>query len=362
MAGTHFTLTHRAPFIILSDMITHLMPPICIPALRRSRIPNPGCAIRPAVVWSVLAVGAWLAFPIRVSAQGSLTPPAGPITPVMRSLDQMEPRLPLQAGVPGVSVQAGGELVITNSGSYYLTGNLTTTNPSVDCIRISSRAMHVTLDLNGFTVSRTNGAGSSKGIDCEGGPDQHVAIRNGFLVGGGTNAGFEKAISSPFSAPFYGAVNVHVDNVHVSQVRGGIDSYGWRVVVRNSSVRNSGGYGINADVVTGCRVDGTQDTGISARTVSDCDVETVSSGDGISAQTVMNSRAFSEGGVAIDGGTVINSYATTLGPTNTPALQAIVATSCVASHSGGRAIQATIANGCVSTSGTNVITHKYNMP
>jgi hypothetical protein len=283
----------------------------------------------------------------------------------MRSLDQMEPRLPLQAGVPGVTVRAGGELVISNSGSYYLTGNLTSTNPAFHCIEIAPSAKDVTLDLNGFTVSRTNGTGGFAGIamgvsGVAGRADRRVVIRNGFIVGGGTNAGFAAAIDD------ISGVNMHVDNVHVSQVRNGIDlgaSDTLRYSVYNSSVIASGDVGIVADVVTGCVVRDTKDTGITANFVSDSRVgQTNGSGYGILAETVMNSSGVSKDGVGIFATMVINSFARTSGPTDTPAISANMATSCVAGHLSGRAIQATMANGCLSIAGTNVITHKYNMP
>ena len=35
---------------------------------------------------------------------------------------------------------------------------------------------------------------------------------------------------------------------------------------------------------------------------------------------------------------------------------------CTGFQSGGTAIQAIIATGCIAVAGTNIITHKYNMP
>src|SRR5262245_46220189 len=73
-------------------------------------------------------------------AQGSLTPPSGP-EPMMKTLDQIEPRIPI--GVLGYT--------ITNSGSYYLTRNL---GPSLrgSSSVIVINANDVTLDLNGHVL------------------------------------------------------------------------------------------------------------------------------------------------------------------------------------------------------------------
>src|SRR5882757_8123438 len=91
-----------------------------------------------------IACGLLLA-PVVAFGQGSLTPP-GPPGPTMKTLTQVEPRT-LIASVP---------YVITNSGSYYLTGNLTGT-AAQNGITIS--AGNVSIDLKGFSIS-----GCSNGI------------------------------------------------------------------------------------------------------------------------------------------------------------------------------------------------------
>src|SRR5690348_17610582 len=73
--------------------------------------------------------------------QGALTPPGAP-TPTMKSLDQVEPRIPISSA----------PALILNPGSYYLTTNLIgTANQN----GISVLADNVTIDLNGLDRKST---------------------------------------------------------------------------------------------------------------------------------------------------------------------------------------------------------------
>ena len=94
-----------------------------------------------------------------VASGGALVPPDGGVVPTMKSLDQIEPRMPLtQATTPGnlISVYA-----IRDSGSYYLTGDVLG-EAGKHGIRIE--ADNVSLDLNGFAVRGV--PGSLCGIAC----------------------------------------------------------------------------------------------------------------------------------------------------------------------------------------------------
>jgi hypothetical protein len=306
-----------------------------------------------------------LASAVAAFAQGPLTPPPGAPAPLMKSLDQVEARTPLVAGQAGVTVAPTGEITITARGSYYLTGNLTTTG-TTSCINVGSH--NVTLDLNGFTISRTTGTETgTAGILIAGAAGQKVMIRNGFIVGGGIAAGFAAAIDT--TDGFSGGV--HVENVHCAKVRSGIilNYDEARNSVRNCSVETSGGEGIRSEVVSDCTVRDTVGTGIFGQSVSNCHVVQSSStyaGSAIdynngAGSVVTNCYAISYASFGIRAYSVTNSFArSTIGPV---ALQATVATHCTAYRPGsGTAISATTAIGCHALDGNIVVTNKYNMP
>lgn len=87
-----------------------------------------------------------LLFSIHLFAQGPLFPP-GPPGPTQRTLTELAPRQPISE-VP---------ITISEPGSYYLTGNLTVTDPDGSLTAaININSSDVTLDLNGFTLSGPN--------------------------------------------------------------------------------------------------------------------------------------------------------------------------------------------------------------
>src|SRR4051794_25007979 len=91
--------------------------------------------------------------PCTARGQGTLTPPPGPPAPTMKTLDQVEARLIVNAtNAPG---DATNTFIITTSGSYYLVGNMT---GAAGKNGISIRANDVTLDLNGFALLSPGGA------------------------------------------------------------------------------------------------------------------------------------------------------------------------------------------------------------
>ena len=113
-----------------------------------------------AVICGVLTV-------MSVHGQGPLNPP-GPPGPTMKTLAQVEPRIPI-TNVP---------FTITEPGSYYLT-----TNMACGSSAIVIHSGRVTLDLMGFSLC---GTGSGDGISAQGSSTNvlwNVSIRNGTIVG-----------------------------------------------------------------------------------------------------------------------------------------------------------------------------------
>lgn len=94
---------------------------------------------------------------------GSLNPPSAPTAGTMKPLDQVEPRTPITS-VP---------YVISQSGSYYLTKNLTATTSA-----ITINVDDVTLDLAGFTLA---GTGSAAYYGVYIGGYKNIEIRNGTI-------------------------------------------------------------------------------------------------------------------------------------------------------------------------------------
>jgi parallel beta-helix repeat protein len=94
-------------------------------------------------------------------AQGPLTPPGSP-APTMKTLAQVEPRMPI-TNMP---------FTISTPGSYYLTANLT------NATGITIATDHVTIDLCGFTLTGPGkgAGGTASGINAN---YANVVVRNG---------------------------------------------------------------------------------------------------------------------------------------------------------------------------------------
>jgi hypothetical protein len=177
-------------------------------------------------------------FSVSSFAQGSLTPPGAP-APTMKSLAQIEPRIPVDAAhTPG---DFSDLFVIAQPGSYYLTTNIVGVGSKYG---IGISTSNVTLDLNGFAL--TGVTNSYDGIVIYG-TCTNIAIRNGIVSGWGTgnygirclgqNVIFERLnISANNFGMSCNSGNVVRDCVINSNQRDGIDINGSGVLVLNNNL------------------------------------------------------------------------------------------------------------------------------
>ncbi len=182
-------------------------------------------------------------------AQGNLTPPGAP-GPTMKSLDQIEPRTPVDAAhTPG---NAGAEFIISQPGSYYLATNLFGVNGK-DGIYIITN--NVTLDLNGFTYFGASGAPNG-GIFMPNSSVTSVTVRNGMISGWtnisavnclGRNVIFEHlSVSSNGSGVFCAGGALIKDCLFSGNASFGVDINGsGSLVVGNDFVGNNTGNSSN---------------------------------------------------------------------------------------------------------------------
>ena len=231
--------------------------------------------------------------------------PTGPPAPTMKTLDEVEPRIPISSLPLTISA--------SQSGSYYLTGNLSS---SGDGIKVD--AENVTIDLMGYTISGGNGYGIY--INSR----SNVEIRNGTIKGfyyygiyGNSEYGEGYRVigvrvikngvsSSGHDIRLFGRGNLVKDCTAVGNGSDGINVSNGSTVINNTAY-NNGSNGIHT--VYGCTVSNNTaynngSSGISALRGSTVSNNTayLNGQDGISAtdgSTVINNAAYRNDGAGI---------------------------------------------------------------
>jgi parallel beta-helix repeat protein len=225
-------------------------------------------------------------------AQGSLTPPGAP-APTMKTLDQVEPRIPINStNTPG---DADSLFKITQPGSYYLAANVTGVAARHG---VEIAASGVTLDLNGFDLVGV--AGSLDGVSVTLLNARNVSVRNGSVRSwGGSGINLLDAAT--------GATNV-ADIVASQNVFAGIRMGFGGTITRCTAYNNTGSgiAGAAGTVITECASYTNGSHGIttgSGVTISRCTVRS-NGGDGINVFNqclVLNNACSLNGNGAADG-------------------------------------------------------------
>lgn len=250
---------------------------------------------------------------LQAQTGGALTPDGAPGR-TMKSLDQMEPRTPLIEGAAGVALMEDGAWEITESGSYYLVGNVTATVS--DGIRL--KADNITLDLRGFTLTSETRPFGGDGILIEGNDirifNGHIVSKifynpeaEGWVAGGGFDCGIRDGAT---------ATNLHIRDVSVRGCFSGIvcnlSEFGASSLIESCTAHTIAGSGIVGVNVTNCVARMCGQSGIRAEHVSNSVGHSIQ-GHGIFADyTVSNCQGESGGSDSdargIHGGNISDSH------------------------------------------------------
>ena len=183
---------------------------------------------------------------------GELEPPGPPTTGTMKTLDEVEPRVPIHADdLP---------LTITVTKSYYLTESVTFTDTASNAITVECAG--VTIDLMGYTLKGPD-SGIKAGIRIEA---NNVEIKNGTVRDfyEGIRADYTsknnrirsmRAISNLNIGIFPGQGAVIKDCTVSENGLHGIFAK-TDTLITGSTVYNNGGYGIYFDDSPGCTITG----------------------------------------------------------------------------------------------------------
>ncbi len=144
-----------------------------------------------------------------IAYAGPLDPPSGPISSTMKTLDQVEPRIPINSdNTPGDSDSL---FKISQSGSYYLASNIRILNFFDPYHGIEIVSSDVTLDFSGYSLIALLGALDAIHL----GPGvENVTIING-TISGFTNGDGVDASTNPTSL-------INILNLRVENCRNGI--------------------------------------------------------------------------------------------------------------------------------------------
>ena len=239
---------------------------------------------------------------------GPLSPPAGPVISTYRTLTEVEPRVPLTAATtPG---DADSVFRISQSGSYYLTGNVTVPSAKNG---VEIAAANVTLDLMGFTIRGLSG--SFDGITASAAPSGRFAVRNGAVTGpGGDGVDLDRPA---------GGDGILVEGVDASGCGDAGIVAGDNAVISRCTARGNAGIGISialGGVVDRCTASGNA-TGISVGAGSTVTASSALANDatgiaGSSGVVITACAAYDNAGAGFTlsvGGTITDSAARTNG-------------------------------------------------
>ncbi len=179
-----------------------------------------------------------------LNAQGDLSPPSGPPGPVMKSLDEVEPRIQISEA----------PFTITESGSYYFTQNVTGSEGQ-NGITIAEGVDNVTIDLMGYSLQGVEGSLHGIASADRWGTNDNVSIRNGG-ISGFAGDGIELA--------YFGRGRI-IEEMVISENGG--HGIGWlrQGVVRSCIISGNGGSGIRLQssvVVETCTIADNRSTGV----------------------------------------------------------------------------------------------------